>query len=644
MSTLHELEAISEDAVDGSDDEKERQRQEQQQVHQQNGNEQQELQPQPKEKGSPKSLHALTMTNTSDPIINCLAIPPGQRTKRDLYPLVEFIKGLKFFHVFSAFPETIVHIAARLELEIHHRGAHIFNEGEPGNYFYIILDGEVAITKKKRMHGLTDIVTENVILVQLGCGQYFGENALDNKNGLRTATALAHKKCTLLALHRDDYQMILSRYKEMTLSTVKKLFRSSIFRLWSDEKIDRLARSAVLRTYGPNAEIFTGGTQLSSLMVIKSGIVKLVKAIGKEDYQNVIDTVDKKLSLPEVKSYYKAPTNDTESLLKHQPSSPGKGLTISTNLNFTETTPSKGSPKTGRLTIDSMDSSRQQSPMSRTDDIDDGISLESGFTGASLPSTSTSTTTGKFLTLPPLKSPTKKSNTMVPQSPLSTTSGSRSVKPSPRQMALRNQNSHSNSSPSKSQSGPVSSRSSDSTRTYTRQLDLNNIQEAQTLNHIAFPSPDKSSQTGQWILTRSDLFLASTKPMKIVTLGSNGESVITAVNRETYTKGNSIEFTVAVVMTGQVIGELAILDPDQASALSAVSSTTVEVYCIDADLLIQMGILQDELIMNELMDDWKFRNPPKQEIQKQLKSKYQWEQRKHRIMKNFYNKKSKSKN
>lgn len=633
MATLNELESIHEDFVDGSDDEKERLRQEKHLLDQRDHDH--STSPSSKvdsgSQASPKSLHALTMTTTSDPIINCLAIPPGQRTKRDLYPLIEFIKGLKFFHTFSAFPETIVHIAARLELEIHHRGAHIFNEGEPGNYFYIILDGEVAITKKKRMHALTDIVTENVILVQLGCGQYFGENALDNKNGLRTATALAQKKCTLLALHRDDYQLILSHYKEMTLSTVKNLFRSSIFRSWTDEKIDCIARSAVLRTYGPNAEIFTAGTQLSSIMVIKSGIVKLVKAIGKDDYQHVIDKVDKRLSLPEVKSYDKS--LQSSSSFHNTDQSPSKGLTINTNLGFVDTT--TGSPKSGRISIDSrgfndniVSLSSPHSPKSRVDCIDDS-STSSGITGTT---TSSFAGGGKFLTLPPV-SRTSHGNVSVP--PPSSSIG-HNIKPSPRQVALLKQN---ESSPGKTQF-VMTSRSSASTSSSSQlsQSQVSNGNPQASVIQSTLPSLDKTSQTGQWILTRSDIFLSSTKPMKIVTLGSNGESVITAVNREAYTKDNSIEFTVSVVMTGQVIGELCILDADQSSALSAVSSTTVEVYCIDADLLIQMGILQDEVIMNELLDDWKFRNPPKQEIQKQLKAKYEWQQKKHRIMKKFYDK------
>jgi CRP-like cAMP-binding protein len=112
-----------------------------------------------------------------------------------------------------------------------------------------------------------------------------------------------------------------------------------------------------------------------------------------------------------------------------------------------------------------------------------------------------------------------------------------------------------------------------------------------------------------------------------------------ARNMPTKHTGNSneVELTVAVLMSGDVLGEVAILDFENASPITAIASTSVELYCIDTEVLIELGISRDERIMRSLLDDWKFRNPPTSEIRKKLQVKYEWEIQKDAIM-SLYNK------
>jgi hypothetical protein len=88
---------------------------------------------------------------------------------------------------------------------------------------------------------------------------------------------------------------------------------------------------------------------------------------------------------------------------------------------------------------------------------------------------------------------------------------------------------------------------------------------------------------------------------------------------------NMLEFTVAVLLSGSVIGELSVIDPEQLSPCGVVSSTAVEVYCFDSEALIRLGIRDNRRIMDVLRDDWKFRNPPLEEIRKHLQHKYEQE-------------------
>lgn len=82
-------------------------------------------------------------------------------------------------------------------------GEIIFNEGDIGDFLYIITQGEVEVYNKKAGH-----------LANLGPGQYFGEMAL-----LREATRNATIKCTkstnVLALTKKDFGTLLANFKEL---------------------------------------------------------------------------------------------------------------------------------------------------------------------------------------------------------------------------------------------------------------------------------------------------------------------------------------------------------------------------------------------------------------------------------------------
>ena len=224
---------------------------------------------------------------TEDPIIASLSIPCHMRSNLDLVPIIDFVQGLKIFSSFSSHPETVFLIASKLELQDFYNGSYIFQEGAPGHHFYIILEGEISIVKKKR---LAELSSETVVLVKLGCGQYFGENALQSKEGVRTASALATKKTRLLVLHADDYQNILAGFKEVIREQVRKTLSSStcILRFMKAAILDQLSTFVIVRNYPMNHEIVSHGSRMSSLYLIKSGIVKVIKAIPKEGMQGAL--------------------------------------------------------------------------------------------------------------------------------------------------------------------------------------------------------------------------------------------------------------------------------------------------------------------------------------------------------------------
>lgn len=226
------------------------------------------------------------MKIAEDPIITALAIPGAQRTNKDIEPILDFLTGLKFFYSFQSNYEVMSAIARKVELQSYSKNRSIFQEGDVGNHFYIILDGEVSIVKVKKVF---DEVIDTTVLVRMFRGQTFGETALESKGGLRTAGAISTQKCKLLALHAEDYLTILSRFRTVIKEEVRTILSSSsIFQDWETAKLDYLASFAIMKNYAANSEILKAGDPVSSLMLIKSGIVQLIKSIPKPDISAIM--------------------------------------------------------------------------------------------------------------------------------------------------------------------------------------------------------------------------------------------------------------------------------------------------------------------------------------------------------------------
>ena len=88
-------------------------------------------------------------------------------------------------------------------------GASIVREGEPGDTFYVIVEGEAKV---KGSNGRT--------LSGLIPGDFFGEISLMD-GGPRTATVVAETNLTALALSRKDFGALLQSEPKVTVGLLK---------------------------------------------------------------------------------------------------------------------------------------------------------------------------------------------------------------------------------------------------------------------------------------------------------------------------------------------------------------------------------------------------------------------------------------
>ena len=112
--------------------------------------------------------------------------------------------------VMSLSPETLKQYSVEYDTD-----EVVFWEGDAAKYFYIILKGRVEIQRRKPDG-------EHMVLATLEKGGFFGEMALMTSLP-RSATAIAKKPCTLLAIDRLQLQKVLAMDPEFAVKMIQIL-------------------------------------------------------------------------------------------------------------------------------------------------------------------------------------------------------------------------------------------------------------------------------------------------------------------------------------------------------------------------------------------------------------------------------------
>ncbi len=94
----------------------------------------------------------------------------------------------------------------------------LFHEGEFGDRFYIVAEGQIAIIKAM------DTPNERLLGLR-GEGQFIGEMSLLNPDGRRTASARVHSAARVLELSRANFDMLLKREPKLAYEMLGVLSR-----------------------------------------------------------------------------------------------------------------------------------------------------------------------------------------------------------------------------------------------------------------------------------------------------------------------------------------------------------------------------------------------------------------------------------
>jgi len=130
----------------------------------------------------------------------------------------ETIASLRAIPMFSGVSEDALQSIASLLIERSFpKHKTIVEEGAPGDYMYIIVEGRVKVTK------LSGDGREK-ILELLDVGDFFGEMSLFD-DAPRSASVKAMSRVRILALARNDFLRLLGRSPDLALSVIQELTR-----------------------------------------------------------------------------------------------------------------------------------------------------------------------------------------------------------------------------------------------------------------------------------------------------------------------------------------------------------------------------------------------------------------------------------
>ncbi|MBI4844452.1 MAG: cyclic nucleotide-binding domain-containing protein [Nitrospirae bacterium] len=148
--------------------------------------------------------------------------------------LKELIKGLKdklqVFHLLS--DEELDKVIPLFELVKYPAGATLFNEGDPGDYFAVVLSGKLEVKKQ------TEFKDKSIVLALLGRGSFTGElSMLDGQ--VRSAGVVAHEDSELFILKRETLDRFMDEYPHIGIKILKGIVRTMSIRL--RKSVERMA-------------------------------------------------------------------------------------------------------------------------------------------------------------------------------------------------------------------------------------------------------------------------------------------------------------------------------------------------------------------------------------------------------------------
>lgn len=201
--------------------------------------------------------------------------PPARRTEADVVQLETVLSRVKFVRELTM--KTRMDLCKLTGYARHGAGETLFRQGDPGEFFYVVLSGSVDVF-------IRDPGGREHLVATLFNGDSFGELALMQEGNTRGATIVAKEDCEFLTLGREDYGAILRTQSEKSISEKVAHLRSTpMFRHVEHDTVQSMAYVLTARTYPRNALVFKQGEEIEDVYFVAEGAVRLVREVRNRE-------------------------------------------------------------------------------------------------------------------------------------------------------------------------------------------------------------------------------------------------------------------------------------------------------------------------------------------------------------------------
>lgn len=172
--------------------------------------------------------------------------------------------------------DQLDNVVRLVEPSLYPPGANIVMQGEVGDKFYIVIEGETEVFIEQPSG-------KQVLVNRIGPGQYFGELALTG-NGLRMATVRAapQQAVSVVALDLDTFNRLLDEspmlHKELSRISEQRLIQTQIQTLAALDYImsQELTQRLAIQSFAPGQFIIRQGSLGESFYLIIDGEVDII--------------------------------------------------------------------------------------------------------------------------------------------------------------------------------------------------------------------------------------------------------------------------------------------------------------------------------------------------------------------------------
>ena len=188
----------------------------------------------------------------------------------------EILRGLPYFaDLGEQLLQTVCELSEQIEVE---EGDEIITEGSASEEMYVVIDGELVVTKQQE--------PRDIELARIGPGQVVGELALLDK-APRIASVTATRPSRLVRVPAEAFEALLedSRVVRRMVGTVTSRLRSTEQVLRHEERMAALGRMAAQLMHelnNPAAAVGRSSQEMAQLYeTLNVEIAALVPALGE---------------------------------------------------------------------------------------------------------------------------------------------------------------------------------------------------------------------------------------------------------------------------------------------------------------------------------------------------------------------------